>query len=101
MLSNNAHYKSPSLRGFDNDHHGANDMPTLTKKEAEEMLGILKANFLKRHATTVMYGTGNYTDKNSDRIISLAVKNGDAPEIKILMQAMGLISKEEKTDEIS
>ena len=32
---------------------------------------------------------------NSDRVILRAVKNGDAPELKILMATMGLIPEEE------
>ncbi|MDS1415846.1 phenylalanyl-tRNA synthetase subunit beta, partial [Klebsiella pneumoniae] len=40
-----------------------------------------------------------YANGNSDRVILRAVKNGDAPELKILMTAMGLIPEEEDNSE--
>lgn len=68
-------------------------MITLNDEEAEKLLELMKARFLKAHLNTAMYGAAAYANGNSDRVISRAVKNGDAPELKIMMVAMGLISE--------
>lgn len=69
-------------------------MITLENDEAEKLLELMKARFLKAHLNTAMYGAAAYANGNSDRVIIRAVKNGDAPELKIIMAAMGLISEE-------
>lgn len=74
-------------------------MITLNDEEAEKLLELMKARFLKAHLNTAMYGAATYANGNSDRVILRAVKNGDAPEMKILMAAMGLIHEEEDNSE--
>ncbi|MFP8421440.1 hypothetical protein ACLH2P_18415 [Klebsiella michiganensis] len=70
-------------------------MITIENEEAKTLLELMKARFLKAHLNTAMYGAAAYANGNSDRVILRAVKNGDAPELKILMATMGLIPEEE------
>ncbi|BCY32910.1 hypothetical protein MKR04_24645 [Klebsiella sp. K4-38] len=74
-------------------------MITLNDEEAEKLLELMKARFLKAHLNTAMYGAAAYANGNSDRVILRAVKNGDAPELKIMMAAMALIPEEEDNSE--
>ncbi|EJR0225032.1 hypothetical protein N0P72_005009 [Raoultella planticola] len=69
-------------------------MITLNDEEAEKLLALMKARFLKAHLNTAMYGAAAYANGNADRVILRAVKNGDAPELKIMMAAMSLTSEE-------
>ncbi|MEN0615502.1 hypothetical protein [Klebsiella indica] len=63
-------------------------MITLNDEQAKKLLALMKERFLKAHINTAMYGAAAYMNGNSDRVILRAVKNGDAPEIKILMDAI-------------
>ncbi|BBE03186.1 MULTISPECIES: hypothetical protein [Klebsiella] len=70
-------------------------MIILNDEQAKKLLSLMKERFLKAHLNTAMYGAAAYANGNSDRVILRAVKNGDAPELKILMATMGLIPEEE------
>lgn len=74
-------------------------MITLNEEQAKKLLSLMKERFLKAHLNTAMYGAAAYANGDSDRVILRAVKNSDAPELKILMTAMGLIPEEEDNSE--
>ncbi|KDE37431.1 phenylalanyl-tRNA synthetase subunit beta [Kosakonia radicincitans UMEnt01/12] len=74
-------------------------MITLTDEEAKKLLALMKERFLKAHINTAMYGAAAYMNGNSDRVILKAVKNGDAPELRIVMAAMDLLPGEENSNE--
>ncbi|HCA6517415.1 hypothetical protein I0F14_03165 [Klebsiella pneumoniae] len=74
-------------------------MITLNEEQAKKLLSLMKERFLKAHLNTAMYGAAAYANGDSDRVILRAIKNGDAPELKILMTAMGLIPEEEYNSE--
>ena len=74
-------------------------MITLTDEEAQKLLDLMKERFLKAHLKTAMYGAAAYTNGNSDRVIRKAVKNGDAPELQIIMSAMDLLTEEGSINE--
>ncbi|WP_069135018.1 hypothetical protein [Klebsiella quasipneumoniae] len=74
-------------------------MITLNEEQAKKLLSLMKERFLKAHLNTAMYGAAAYANGDSDRVILRAIKNGDAPELKILMAAMGLIPEEKDNSE--
>lgn len=74
-------------------------MITLNEEQTKKLLSLMKERFLKVHLNTAMYGAAAYANGDSDRVILRAIKNGDAPELKILMAAMGLIPEEEDNSE--
>ena len=74
-------------------------MITLNEEQAKKLLSLMKERFLKAHLNTAMYGAAAYANGDSDRVILRAIKNGDAPELKILMATMGLIPEEEDNSE--
>ncbi|CAM8188023.1 MULTISPECIES: hypothetical protein [Klebsiella] len=74
-------------------------MITLNEEQAKKLLSLMKERFLKAHLNTAMYGAAAYANGDSDRVILRAIKNGDAPELKILMTVMGLIPEEEYNSE--